>query len=41
MLEYCDKGCLRNALDDGVFILGKLEGFNAGVPSPPDPLRQQ
>jgi hypothetical protein len=23
VLEYCDKGCLRTALDDGVFILGE------------------
>lgn len=23
VLEYCDKGCLRAALDDGVFVLGE------------------
>lgn len=23
VLEFCDKGCLRSALDDGVFILGE------------------
>jgi hypothetical protein len=23
VLEYCDKGCLKTALDDGVFILGE------------------
>lgn len=41
MLEYCDKGCLRNALDDGVFILGTFKRFNAGVPSPFEPMHQQ
>lgn len=24
VLEYCDKGCLRAALDDGVFVMGEL-----------------
>lgn len=23
MLEYCDKGCLRSALDEGLFYMGK------------------
>jgi hypothetical protein len=27
VLEYCDKGCLRNALDNGVFIMGKQGGL--------------
>lgn len=33
VLEYCDKGCLRAALDDGVFVMGgylhRLTGRNA------------
>ena len=29
VLEYCDKGCLRTALDDGVFILGEYLIFTA------------
>lgn len=24
VLEYCDKGCLRDALDNGIFLLGEL-----------------
>lgn len=30
VLEYCDKGCLRSALDEGVFFMGK-QGGGAGV----------
>lgn len=28
-MEHCDKGCLRTALDDGVFILGEYLMFAA------------
>ena len=30
VLEYCDKGCLRDALDDGIFLLGESENELAG-----------
>lgn len=30
VLEYCDKGCLREALDDGIFLMGEATTSASG-----------